>query len=111
VPVSEFAGFDVDVQQTQGVVVVRPRGELDLASAPILQEILTDLGNRRAETLLDLSELTFIDSTGLRVIMQAYAVSRRDGFGLTLAPGPENVMRLFALTGLADELPFRRPPQ
>jgi anti-sigma B factor antagonist len=101
------APFDVDVQQRSGVVVVIPKGELDLTTAPMLDEILRDLAARHAETLLDLGDLTAMDSAGLRVILSAHATSRRDGFGLTLAPGTEEVMRLFELSGLAGELPFR----
>lgn len=100
--------FDIAVEEHEGVVVVRPRGELDIATAPLLDEILRELGGRGANAVLDLSELAFIDSTGIKTVLTAYAASRRDGFGLTMLPGPPAVMRVLELSGVKDRLPF--PP-
>ena len=96
------------VDETDGVVVVRPKGELDIATAPLLDEILRELAGRGASAVLDLSELAFIDSSGIRSVLSAYAASRRDGFGLTMLPGPPAVMRVLELSGVRDRLPF--PP-
>jgi anti-anti-sigma factor len=98
--------FDVDVDHVDGVVVVSPRGELDMSSASVLRDILHDLRNRRARVHLDLSDLTFIDSTGLRLVWDADAASREDGLDLTLSVGPPEIMRVFDLTGLTRRLPF-----
>src|SRR4051812_48819383 len=99
--------FDVAVEQREGVVVVRPRGELDIATAPLLDDILADLATRGASAVLDLSETEFIDSSGLQTILTAYATSQRDGFGLTMLPGPPAVMKVFEISGLTERLPFR----
>jgi anti-anti-sigma factor len=82
-------------------------GELDLASAPILDAALVRVSAQRARGLtLDLSQLTFIDASGLHVIVYANQLYKRLGYGFSLIPGPEAVQRLFQLTGLIDELPF-----
>jgi anti-anti-sigma factor len=101
--------LDVQVEHADGVVVVRPRGEVDMASAPALRDIMRDLGHRGASVHLDLSEVTFIDSTGLRLVWDADAESRADGRHLTLSAGPPQVMRVFDLTGLTRRLPFTDP--
>jgi anti-anti-sigma factor len=98
--------FDIAVEERDGVVVVRPRGELDLATAPMLDEILSDLAARSASAVLDLSETGFIDSSGIRTVLTAYAASQRDGFGLTMLPGPPAVMRVFEISGVLSRLPF-----
>ncbi len=56
--------------------------------------------------MLDLSGLTFMDSTGARLVLQANARSRADSCRLTLLRGPRAVQRVFELTGLTELLPF-----
>jgi anti-anti-sigma factor len=98
--------FDIAVEHCDGVVVVRPQGELDIATTPLLDEVLSDLAGRGASAVLDLGDVAFIDSSGLQTILAAHATSQRDGFGLTMLPGPPPVMKVFELAGLADRLPF-----
>jgi anti-anti-sigma factor len=98
--------FDIDVEQRDGVVVVRPIGELDMVTAPQLRDILQELRQKKASVVIDLKELTFLDSTGLRLIWDADAASRQDGLDLTLTVGNPDVMRVFELTGLTRRLNF-----
>ena len=95
----------------QGVYVVAPYGELDLATAPEVQREL-DRAERSdaAEIVLDLGGLTFIDSTGIRMVLHADARSRADGNRLRLLAGRDRVHKLFALCGLVDRLPFVATP-
>lgn len=90
-----------------GVYVVAPYGELDLATAPDLQRAMdrAEASDAR-EIVLDLSHLSFLDSTGLRLVIHADARSRSDGNRLRLLRGSESVQRLFVLCGLADRLPW-----
>ena len=99
--------FDIDVQHRDGVVIVRPIGELDLATAPELRAILQDLRQQKASVVIDLTDLTFLDSTGLRLIWDADASARADGMDLTLTVGQPDVMRVFEVTGLSRRLTFR----
>jgi anti-anti-sigma factor len=98
--------FDIEVEHRDGVVVVRPIGELDMATAPELRAILQDLRNQKASVVIDLKDLTFLDSTGLRLIWDADAEARKDGLDLTLTVGPPDVMRVFEVTGLTRRLNF-----
>jgi anti-sigma B factor antagonist len=82
-------------------------GELDLASAEAVQRELQHVEATDVEAIVvDLSGLTFTDSTGVRLIVSADARSRADSDRLTLLRGPASVQRVFALTGLEDRLPF-----
>ena len=61
------------------------------------------------QRVLDLRELTFMDSSGLRLILSAHAAARRDGAILEIVPGPPSVQRVFQICGVEDELRFVAP--
>ena len=89
--------------------VVAPAGDLDRTTAEFLDEQLAKAEASAArQVILDLSELTFMDSTGLRLILAADARSRADSNRLRLVRGPRQVQRVFELTGMTD-LPFIDP--
>ena len=54
--------------------------------------------------VLDLQDLQFVDSAGLRVILAAHERSRESGQELALTPGTEQVQRLFTIAGVIDHL-------
>ena len=86
---------------------IRVEGELDLATAEQLERELARVESSDALSIvLDLSALEFIDSTGVRLILQADARSRADSQRLALLRGPRAVQRVFELTGILDRLPF-----
>jgi anti-sigma B factor antagonist len=83
-----------------GVCVVTPAGEIDLASAPRLKSSLVGLLDEGyARFVVDLSEVRYLDSTGLGVLI---AFSRRltDDGQIVLAHAPDSVIGLLELTGL-----------
>ena len=85
--------------------MLRLRGELDLASAPLLQgEIEGSEVGAAAIVVLDLQELEFIDSTGLRVLLSAHERSRERGQEFAITPGSQQVQRLLAITRVDEHL-------
>jgi anti-anti-sigma factor len=99
--------FRCDVEPMRGWICVRPYGELDLASAGQLDSTLRELRETGFDQIeLDLSSLTFMDSTGLRLMLVWDDMARRDGMRLRLLPGPPAVQRVFEVTGVIDRLPF-----
>jgi anti-anti-sigma factor len=87
-------------------------GELDLASAPGITQILPELcANGATEIVLDLRQLAFMDSTGLRTILSSMTTCEQHLCEFCLIPGPPAVQRVFELTGLAQKLPFREPAE
>ncbi|GAT71436.1 anti-anti-sigma regulatory factor-like protein [Planomonospora sphaerica] len=91
-------------------VIVRAIGELDLAAAPILREQVERIWAlpEVAVLIMDLSELTFCDSTGLSVLVAALRRSRERGTRFLLAGVGGRLARILALTGL-DEAFTRYP--
>jgi anti-sigma B factor antagonist len=90
-------------------VRVRPVGALDLSTVKVLEDQLVELSGAGFHRLiLDLRALSFMDSTGLRLILRWDAEARKDGFELGLIAGPPPVQRVFELTGTLGVLPFVR---
>jgi anti-sigma B factor antagonist len=90
---------------------VRPIGELDLETAPRLdQELKAMRAAGAGRMVLDMRELTFMDSTGLRLVITWDRTAREEGFEFAIVPGPEVVQRVFRLTGMDDQLPVAEPP-
>jgi stage II sporulation protein AA (anti-sigma F factor antagonist) len=81
-------------------------GELDLASADGLTARLAELREEDRAVVLDLDALEFIDSCGLRVILQAAAASRGCGWSFRVTRGSADVARVFEATGVLDRLPL-----
>ena len=97
----------MDVETTDGAARLRLAGELDLSTVPVLQARVTALrAGGSTRIVLDLAELDFIDSTGLRTVLELHGEAARDGFTLALVPGGEAVQRVFDVTGTAAVLPF-----
>ena len=86
-------------------------GELDLATAPDLEAMIRSLcGDGACEIVLDLSQVSFLDSSGLRAILSAKTPCEEHSCQLVLTRPREPVQRLFELTGLLDKLSFRHRP-
>jgi anti-sigma B factor antagonist len=83
-------------------------GELDMLVAPDVESAVEHLCDKEtAELILDLRNLKFIDSTGLRCILTADELCKQSGFSFAVIPGPRQVQAVFELTGLAERLPFQ----
>jgi anti-anti-sigma factor len=92
-----------------GECVIRLRGELDIDSAPDLQRALLRSRPAQQRVVLDLSELKFMDSTGLRVLLRARAAAEEGRWELFMRNVPANIQRLFDMTGVHEALPSEAP--
>ncbi len=97
----------VGVEPAREVVRVKPVGELDLATVSMLAGQVSELLMVGFEQLIiDLRGLSFIDISGLRLLLSLTRRARSDGWRLTLIQGNGPVERLFALTETDRQLPF-----
>ena len=104
------ASFEVaETRDPEQRRTLRPTGELDIATAPRLEQALAERVVPGERLVLDLGDLQFIDSTGLRVIVRAVETARVRGCELRLRHGPPAVRRVFELSGVGDALPFEEP--
>jgi anti-sigma B factor antagonist len=87
--------------------LIRVSGELDLANASTLEvELERALGNGHGQIVIDLVDLSFIDSTGIALLITAIS---RDGEEARLRFIPSKglaVQRVLEVTGLAERLPY-----
>ena len=82
-------------------------GELDMAARFQAEQVLDELLATPVEQLvIDLGEVTLVDSTGMGLVLDVHDRARAEGFRLRLLRGPEDVQRVFELAGVADVLPF-----
>ena len=95
--------FEVAAEEQPGFCVLEVRGEIDVASAPDFQGSLSELIGRGAEVVVvDLSEVSFVDSTGLGVLVGAETQVRQAGKSLRLVVTQPQIMKLLELTGLDE---------
>lgn len=97
--------FDLTIETDGTTVRLALAGELDIANATRVEEALASLEQDAPEALvLDLRELAFMDSTGLRIIVAADARAREHGRRLVVVRGPEAIQRLLRMTRLDERL-------
>ena len=97
--------LDLRTEHDRGAPRLVVGGELDLASAEELESQLKQLEASEPELLvLDLRELEFMDSTGLRTVIAADARARERGARLVVVRAPEEVDRVFRLTRMDQHL-------
>jgi anti-anti-sigma factor len=97
--------LQLETEDANGYVRLALRGELDIASAPRVEEALTRIeAAAPGLILIDLRGLEFMDSTGLRTVVSADARAREQGRRLAVVRGPEQVDRIFTVTRLDERL-------
>lgn len=99
----------IDVAQDNGATILSVLGEVDLATAPILDERLTAAAAGDAATIIvDLDRVTFMDSSGLQVLLSHIFADHNDS-RIRLTRGSPQVVRLFTVSGMIEQLPFVAP--
>ena len=97
--------LEIETEVADGLVRVALKGELDLSTVNKVEEELESLEAGGARLIvLDLSRLTFLDSTGLRCLVTADQRAREAGRRLVLVRGPDAVQRVFTITRLEERL-------
>ena len=97
--------LQIALRQEPDRVVVTLAGELDMANAPALQSTVEGDELSTAKTVvLDLQQLTFVDSTGLRIILSTRELCWRRGQEFAITPGSQQVQRLLSVTGVGEHL-------
>lgn len=97
-------GFHTTSDRSDEGALLRLSGELDLATAPALGDAVAEALELKPRTLaVDLSELVFIDSTGISVLIAAHRRAEREGSSLVLRQPRGGVLRTLQLTGV-DQL-------
>lgn len=108
----EPEGLTVDVSSGDDVDLVTVAGELDLATGPHLREVLRGLlAASRNHVVIDLDRVTFIDSTGLGVLIAVHRRVTAAAGSLALVCNSPRCMRLMEITGMTRVFTFHDTAQ
>jgi anti-sigma B factor antagonist len=107
-----MANLDFQTTRNGTVAVIAPTGELDLSGAALLEDELDRLASEPelSTVVLDLRQLEFMDSSGLRLIVLADMRAREAGRRFVLVKGAETVHRVFEITRMSERLAFVADP-
>jgi anti-anti-sigma factor len=97
----------IDVEADDAVATGTLGGDIDLATVPRLEEARARaLASTPSEVVIDLRGVRFIDSSGLKFLLETNRLARAGGWTLRLLRPGETAMRVFVLTGVDAYLPF-----
>ena len=103
--------FGIQVTRNGGATRIVPSGELDIATTPALEQAIKEAtAEPGAALVLDLRDLTFMDSTGLRTLAQTNARAEEEGFELSIWRGSRQIERVLEISGLGALLPLEDAP-
>lgn len=93
--------FDVTLDESAGCAVITVAGELDIATAPLLEDAVATAQAADRPLVVDMTTTTFCDSTGMTVVLRAHRTAGERGLGFALVCPEENreVTRVLSLLG------------
>ncbi|MEH7442254.1 anti-sigma factor antagonist [Bacillus sp. JJ1122] len=95
--------ISIDVKETESVLAVKVNGEIDAYTAPQLREKLFPMSEKEGvKMVVDLSEVNYMDSTGLGVFVGVFKNVRAHNGEFKIVGLSDRLQRLFEITGLAD---------
>lgn len=96
---SEKESFSIRAERRDGVARISAHGELDLETVPLLERTLEAVDQLDlARVVLDFTDLSFVDSTGVHAILRAHTRATENGNVLVVVNSSENVRKVFELT-------------
>jgi anti-anti-sigma factor len=96
----------VTVTDCARYVRVAASGDLDMQTAPELDAALRHAVRNTRAVVLHLSELSFLDSSGINLLLRVTKRSRADGIALSIIPPPPAIARVLELAAVIDYLPL-----
>jgi anti-anti-sigma factor len=103
----EGPAFDVVLRRTDVGMTMEVRGDMDIASVETLDKALGEaLAQSPARVTVDMRSVGFVDSSGLKFLLRANTLARRDGWDLQFYRPAETAIRALTITGVIDLLPF-----
>lgn len=96
--------FSISSRRLEEGILVALTGDVDLATAAVVDEELRRAEQSESLIVLDLADVSFMDSTGLRTVISADQRLRERGGSLRIVNAPSQVTRLFDLVGISEHL-------
>jgi anti-sigma B factor antagonist len=89
-----------EIREVNGAAVVALTGDVDLQTSPQVRQQLLECLDRQARIVVDLSAVSYIDSSGVASLVEAFQVSRKKGASFSLASVSSAAMRVLSLARL-----------
>jgi anti-sigma B factor antagonist len=106
-PEEKIVDLDVDVRAESGLFIIKAKGEIDVWTADILRQSLRDVqSDGKPRVIVDLTEVPFVDSTGIGVLVGALKRSREAGGSLHLVVTSDGVRKVLKITSLDQVFPI-----
>ena len=114
-PANDIPRFEVNsASATNGVHVVQIAGELDIShEEEVRKELKRAIDKAKAGVIVDLTECEFIDSSGVRALLQGYEAQRENDQAarLAVAASSEQILRILSVMGVDKVIPVRPTPE
>jgi len=93
--------IEIQVHQQDGATIVRPKGDVDLQRSPVLRDQLKVVSDRKPQRLIvDLSDVSYMDSSGVATLVEAMQLARRGKYPLVLCALQDRVKSIFEIARL-----------
>lgn len=107
----DAGSFSISSRRLEDGILVALSGDVDLATATVVDEELRRAEQSESVIVLDLGEVSFMDSTGLRMVISADQRLRNRGGSLRIVRVPSQINRLFDLVGMRGYLAIDDRPE
>lgn len=94
--------MNIEIQQQDGIIIVKLRGELERQTVPDVQEALMPLIGPGCKILMDMREVSYISSAGLRIFLLFYRQVDGENGRIVLAGLQEMIHDTMSITGFLD---------
>jgi len=99
--------LEIEVEEKEGYHIVTPIGELDIYTVPLFRKVVLKLeGDRRHDMILDLSRLTFLDSSGLGSLIEIFQKVRSVDGEIAYVVSNPRIIKIFRLVDLDKVFPI-----
>ena len=99
--------MEIEVEEKEGYHIVTPIGELDIYTVPLFRKVVLKLeGDRRRDMILDLSRLTFLDSSGLGSLIEIFQKVRSVDGEIAYVVSNPRIIKIFRLVDLDKVFPI-----
>ena len=89
-------------------IIIAIDGRLDTTTSPQLQDVLIPLLEDETQVEIDFTQLVYVSSAGLRVLLMGQKVAKANGASMTVTGISEEIMEVFDMTGFSDMLTIVR---
>ena len=94
--------MNISKKSENGKITLVLEGRLDTTSAPQLEEVLIPSLGESKEVILDFSQIAYVSSAGLRVLLQGQKLAIVNDSAMILSGVSEDIMEIFEMTGFKD---------